>query len=49
MWYNSKLSRGRSFYINNWFEKDVRLISDLIDENGNIYQFERFNELQEHF
>ena len=43
--YNSKLSRGRYFYIKNWFEKGGRLISDLIDENGNLYQFERFKEI----
>ena len=45
IWYNSKLSRGRSFYSKNWFEKGIRLISDLIDENGNIYQFERFKDI----
>ena len=42
IWYNSNLTRGHTFYINEWFNKGVRLVSELVDLNGNIYQFQRF-------
>ena len=45
IWYNSNMTRGRTFYINDWFRKGVRLMSDLVDSNGNIYQFERFKKV----
>ena len=31
---------GEIFFIKDWYEKGVRQISDLIDEQGNIYKFE---------
>ena len=45
IWYNSNLTRGHTFYINEWFNKGLRLISDLVDLNGNIYQFQRFKNI----
>ncbi|MCG7892737.1 MAG: reverse transcriptase domain-containing protein, partial [Candidatus Thiodiazotropha endolucinida] len=42
IWYNSNLIHGRTFFINDWSNKGVRFISDLIDQNGNIYQFQAF-------
>ena len=39
------MTRGHTFYINEWFNKGVRLISDLVDLNGNIYQFQRFKDI----
>ena len=40
VWYNSNLIRGRTFFIKDWFNKGVRFISDLLDRNGNIYEFQ---------
>ena len=45
IWYNSNLTLGHTFYINEWFNKGVRLISDFVDLNGNIYQFQRFKDI----
>ena len=42
IWYNStcNLIRGRTFFINNWFNKGVKFISDLLDRKSNIYEFQ---------
>lgn len=45
LWFNRHLNHGQNFCFNNWFKKGVRQISDLIDENGNIYQFDSFKEM----
>ena len=26
-------------YISDWYKKGIRYVSDLIDENGNLYEF----------
>ena len=31
---------GDNFYIRDWYNKGLRHISDLLDEHGDIYQFE---------
>ena len=40
LWYNKKLFNGGNIYIADWYEKGLRQISDLIDEQGNIYSFD---------
>lgn len=40
IWYNKNLKNGYNFYIEDWFKKGVRYISDLLDEHGNIQSFE---------
>lgn len=45
IWYNSNLIRGRTFFINDWFNKGARFISDLLDRNGNIYEFQTLKDI----
>ena len=40
MWYNRNLLNGENLCINNWFEKGIRYVSDILDEHGNFYQFD---------
>lgn len=40
LWYNKNLLNGGNIYIADWYEKGLRQISDLIDEQGNIYSFD---------
>ena len=40
LWFNSNLFHGDNFYIRDWYNKGIRHISDLLDEHGDIYQFE---------
>lgn len=40
LWYNKNLQNGEHFCIQNWYKKGIRTLNDLIDEHGNIYQFE---------
>ena len=35
----------QNLYINNWFKKIIKLISDLLDINGNLYHFDVFKEM----
>ena len=42
VWYNTKLIHAQNSYYKNWYEKVVRQISDIIGENGNLYQFNKF-------
>ena len=37
LWYNKKLINGHDFYINQWYRKGIRQVSDLLDDQGNIY------------
>lgn len=40
LWYNNNLINGENFCIKDWYNKGIRQISDLIDEQGNIYSFD---------
>ena len=42
LWYNKKLINGNGFCIYEWYRKGIRHVSDLLDEQGNIYDFENF-------
>ena len=42
LWYNKKLINGDNFCIYEWYRKGIRHVSDLLDEQGNIYDFEIF-------
>ena len=42
LWYNKKLINGHDFYINEWYRKGIRQVSDLLDDQGNIYDFDVF-------
>ena len=42
LWYNKKLINGNNFLIYEWYRKGIRHVSDLLDEQGNIYDFEIF-------
>lgn len=42
IWNNTNMVRGQTFYIKDWFEKGIRQISDLLDNQGNFYDFETF-------
>ena len=39
VWHNQKLINGGNLYISDWYKKGIRYVSDLIDENGNLYEF----------
>ena len=41
LWYNKKLINGNNFCIYEWYRKGIRHVSDLLDEQGNIYDFVR--------
>ena len=40
LWYNQNLLNGLDFYIRDWHDKGIVLGSDIIDDEGNLYQFE---------
>ena len=42
LWYNKNLIQGTNLLIKNWYEKGIRLVSDLLDQNGNLHNFESF-------
>ena len=42
LWYNKKLINGNGFCIYEWYKKGIRHVSDLLGEQGNIYDFENF-------
>ena len=42
LWYNKKLLNGNGFCIYEWYRKGIRYVSDLLGEQGNIYDFENF-------
>ena len=39
LWHNQNLINGGNLYISDWYKKGKRYVSDLIDENGNLYEF----------
>ena len=42
LWYNKNLIQGTNLFIKNWYEKGIRLVSDLLDQNGNFHNVESF-------
>ena len=40
-----KINPRSKFLNKHWYEKGVRQISDIIDENGKLYQFNKFKEV----
>ena len=40
LWFNNNLLNGEYFFIRDWYNKGLRHVSDLIDENGIFYEFE---------
>ena len=42
LWYNKKIINGHNFYINEWYRKGIRQAADLLDDQGNIYDFDVF-------
>ena len=42
IWFTSKLNQGHNFFIKDWYDKGVRQVLDLIDETGQMYQFNDF-------
>ena len=45
VWYNSNFKNSQNLYINDWFKKGVKNICDLLNENGEFYQFEEFKQI----
>ena len=44
IWFNNNLNREQNLYINNWFKKVIKQVSDLLDIDGNMYQFDALKE-----
>ena len=44
LWYNDKIGRGK-VYFKNWYEKGIRVVQDIINENGSLYTFEQLKTL----
>ena len=39
VWFNSELQRGQSLFYKNWYDKGIRNILDIINVNGEFYNF----------
>ena len=49
LYYNDNIKIvGQHFYPKTWFEKDVRYINDLVNENGRLYEQAEFTQKQEY-
>ena len=44
LWCNTNLSEDGTFLIKSWFEKGIRNVIDILDANGDIYNFEQLKE-----
>ena len=43
IWYNNKLKINHTcFFYKDWYRKGVRIVNDLVKENGEFYSFEEF-------
>ena len=43
IWYNNKLKFNHTcFFYKDWYRKGVRIVNDLVKENGEFYSFEEF-------
>ena len=40
LWYNNNLRNGSNYCIYDWYRKEIRQVSDLLDEHGNFYDFD---------
>ena len=40
LWYNQNAVNGNNFFIRDWYEKGIKFVSDIIDDEGNLYNFE---------
>ena len=46
LWGNSQINGNRYFIINEWYNKGIRNVIDVIDENGFIYDFQTLKDIQ---
>ena len=44
LWCYTNLSADGTFLIKNWFEKGIKNVIDILDANGDIYNFEQLKE-----
>ena len=44
LWGNTQINEYGNYVINEWYNKGIRNIMDLIDENGLIYEFQELKE-----
>ena len=44
LWYNSNFQHGQNIYFKNWYSKGIRNVIDLLDADGNFYQFQQLQE-----
>ena len=47
LWGNSLINGNGNYIINEWYDKGIRNVIDLIDENGQFYEFQRLQEKYE--
>ena len=47
LWGNSQIHENKSHIINEWYNKGIRNVMDLIDENGLMYDFQKFKDVYE--
>ena len=47
LWGNSLINGTGNYIINEWYNKGIRNVIDLIDENGQFYEFQRLQETYE--
>ena len=45
LWYNKNLLYGENFCIQNWYKKGIRTVYDIINAEGNFYQFEELKDI----
>ena len=49
LWYNPEiLIENKPVYYKGWAESDILYINDLVDNNGNIYSYENFQDMAQH-
>ena len=44
LWYNEKIGRGKMFF-KNWYENGIRVVQDIVSENGELYTFEQLRNI----
>lgn len=45
IWLNSSLNQGHTLFIKQWYDKGIRNVIDLLNENGRFYEFEEFKQV----
>ena len=45
LWYNSNFQHAKYIYYKDWYNKGIRNVIDLLDTNGNFYQFQQLQEV----